>query len=104
MTLGGALANNSLTVQVRKSGNPVAGHARRRPGRAVARLLPDRESTNGSGNITFEVPRTLDPCTVPPQASASCYTVTAWNAAGTGTGQALNVKVPSNQTITVNVP
>jgi hypothetical protein len=60
--------------------------------------------TNGSGNITFEVPRTLDPCTVPPQATASCYTVTAWNAAGTGTGQQLNVKVPSNQTITVNVP
>ena len=60
--------------------------------------------TNGSGNITFEVPRTLDPCTVPPQATASCYTVTAWNAAATGTGQQLNVKVLANQTITVNVP
>ena len=81
MTLGGVLANNSLTVQVRKSGSPVPStRVDVQGGPSPGYYLTG--TTNGSGNITFEVPQTLDPCTAPPQASASCYTVTAWNAAG----------------------
>ena len=89
-------------MQVRKSGSPVPStRVDVQGGPSPGYYLTGK--TNGSGNITFDVPQTWNPAPCRP-GSASCYTVTAWNAAGTGTGQQLNVKVPTNQTITVNVP
>ncbi len=99
-TLGSALATRGLTVQVRKSGSPVIGtrvdvQGGPSPGYYLTGV------TNGSGNALFDVPQTGNPCTTAP---ISCYTVTAWNASATGTGQALNTQVSGNSVITVNVP
>jgi hypothetical protein len=86
-----------VIVQVRKSGVGVPStRVDIQGGPAPGYFLTG--TTNGSGNITFNVPQSTN------GNSATYYTVTAWNAAATGTGQAFNVNASSNTTITVNVP
>ena len=97
VSLGIVAANKSVTVQVRKSGNPVPGvRVDIQGGPSPGYFLTG--TSNGSGNITFAVPQSTNG--VP----ATYYTATAWNAAGTGTGQTLNVNASGSITITVNVP
>ena len=96
----GNLTSRAVTVQVRKSGSPVPGtRVDIQGGPSPGYYLTG--TTNPSGNITFDVPQSTNG--VP----STYYTVTAWNAAGTGTGQALNVNASSNLTPLappVNVP
>jgi prepilin-type N-terminal cleavage/methylation domain-containing protein len=97
VSLGSVIATRSVVVQVRKSGVAVPStrvdiQGGPSPGYYLTGI------TNASGNLTFDVPRSTSGDTT------TYYTVTAWNAAATGTGQALNVNASSNSTITVNVP
>jgi hypothetical protein len=97
VSLGGTLASRSIIVQVRKSGSPVPGvRVDVQGGPSPGYFLTDVSAA--TGNVTFNVPRSTN------GNAATYYTVTAWNAAGTGTGQALNVNASSNITTTVNVP
>ncbi len=90
-SLGAAITTRNITVQVRNGGSPVAGaRVDIEGGPAPGYYLTDRSAANG--NIAIRVPR------------GTGYTVKAWNAAGTGFGQALNVNANSNVTVTVNVP
>jgi hypothetical protein len=91
VSMGPVIPTRTITVQLRKSGTPVTGaRVDVQGGPSPGYYLT--ATSNGSGDAVIRVPQ------------GSGYTVTAWNAAGTGTGQALNVDASSNVTVTVNVP
>lgn len=85
----------TLTVRVRKGTTLIPGaRVDVSGGPAPGYYLTGTTATSGTskGNVTFTVRQ------------GSSYNVTAWNQAATGTGQAINVIVTANTTITVQVP
>jgi prepilin-type N-terminal cleavage/methylation domain-containing protein len=97
VNLGAVVPTRSVIVQVRKSGVGVPSTRVDIQGGPSPGYY-QTGTTNSSGNFTFNVPQSTN------GTPSTYYTVTAWNAAGTGTGQSLNVNASSNTTITVSVP
>lgn len=101
VSLGGVAQTRAVTVRVRRSGVAVPGaRVDIQGGPSPFFYLTGTAATGGAsiGNITFNVPQSTNG--VP----TTYYAVTAWNAAGTGTGQQPSVNASTSITITVSVP